>query len=271
MRLKAFSLLFIFFSLAAIAGNGEASNTTLNGEILYVSNKNIATSSATSGLSNEAKMLLAEERFTQLYQGIAWGASAQPAYEVFRKGMIGYLNLQRQNKLSKKGILTLIDFSLPSVQKRMWVLDLNNQKLLFHDLVAHGKNSGHNMANAFSNIAESYQSSLGFYVTAETYFGKHGLSLRLAGQEKGFNDQAMARAIVMHGADYVNKEIIKSGRLGRSFGCPAVSREIADQVIKTVAERTCLFIYHPSQNYLAKSALLQEMGAIDYMLAAATN
>ncbi|AHM59792.1 Ykud domain-containing protein [Flammeovirgaceae bacterium 311] len=263
MRLRVLSLIFIFFSMAALAGSGVVTSSTPENEKLLAS-----ASEADKTADSDAKLLLAEERFNQLYNGIDYGKNAKPSYDVFRKGMVGYLNLLRQDKLSAKGILTLIDFSIPSVEKRMWVLDLKNRKLLFHDLVAHGKNSGHNMADAFSNIPESNQSSLGFYVTANTYFGKHGLSLRLSGQEAGFNDKAMARAIVMHGADYVNTSITKSlGRLGRSFGCPAVSREISDQVINTVADRTCLFIYHPSQEYLSNSVFLQEAGAIDFLLA----
>lgn len=262
MRLKVLSLIFIFLSFAALAGSGLAENTGVGEE--SSSGKTIPEVAD----ENEAKLLLAEQKFNELYQSIDYGTNAKPSYDVFRKGMIGYLNLLSQKKLSSKGILTLIDFGIPSVQKRMWIIDVTNKKLLFHDLVAHGKNSGHDMADSFSNTPESLQSSLGFYVTTETYFGKHGLSLRLAGQEKGFNDKAMARAIVMHGADYVNTSIIKSmGRLGRSFGCPAVSREISEQVINTVAKGTCLFIYHPSKDYITKSALLKEAAAIDFLLA----
>lgn len=261
MRLRVLSLIFIFLSFAALAGNGLSNNTTLNDEALLVS-------ASGNSLSNDAKISLAEQRFTELYQSIDYGKAEKPAYDVFRKGMVGYLNLLSKKKLSSKGVLTLIDFSLPSIQKRMWVFDLVNKKLLFHELVAHGKNSGDNMATAFSNTPESLQSSLGFYVTANSYIGKYGLSLRLAGQEKGFNDKAMERAIVLHGADYVNTSITKSmGRLGRSFGCPAVRREISQEVVTALADRTCMFIYHPSQNYLTTSALLQEAGAIDFLLA----
>ncbi len=260
MKLKVLPLILVFLSFAAVAGNGLTENSSSTDEALP--------SSSAANNTPEEKLLLAEQRFSELYESIDYGTQARPAYDVFRKAMIGYYNLKSQKKLSDKGILTLIDFSIPSVQKRLWIIDLKNHKLLFHDLVAHGKNSGHDLANAFSNVPESYQSSLGFYITANTYFGKHGLSLRLAGQELGINDKAMDRAIVMHGADYVNTSIIKSmGRLGRSFGCPAVSREIAEDVIKTVADGTLMFIYHPSQDYLTKSVLLQEAGAIDFLLA----
>lgn len=224
---------------------------------------------ASLNFSTELKARLAEQRFVALYEKIDFGADAKPAYEVFRKAYVGYLNLVRTNKLKNKDILTCIDFSLPSVQKRLWVIDLRNKKNLFHDLVAHGKNSGGNIPDKFSNIVHSNMSSLGFYVTAQTYHGKHGLSLRLAGQEANFNDKAMERAVVMHGADYVNPEICKNlGRLGRSFGCPALSRAIYKEVITTIADGSCLFIYYPDVNYLAQSALLQEAAAIDFFLSA---
>lgn len=220
--------------------------------------------------TNELKIKMAEEGFLKLYSSIDYGKGKKPAYKVFRKAFIGYLNLLHQEKISNKNILTCIDFSLPSVQKRLWVIDLQQKKVLYHDLVAHGKNSGENMANTFSNISESHMSSLGFYVTANKYHGKHGLSLRLSGQEVGFNDKAMERAVVMHGADYVNPEIVKSlGRLGRSFGCPALSRKISDQVINAIADGSCLFIYYPNKDYLAQSLMLMELPAIEYFLSVA--
>lgn len=217
----------------------------------------------------EMKARLAEEKFENLYNSIDYGQADKPDYLIFRKAYVGYLNLMFQDKLSNKDILTLIDFSLPSVQKRLWIVDLKNKKLLFHDLVAHGKNSGDNMATKFSNISNSNMSSLGFYVTGQKYTGKHGLSLRLNGQEVGYNDKAMERAVVMHGANYVNTEICKSiGRLGRSFGCPAVSMAIYKDVINTVADGSCMFIYYPDADYQQKSLLLKEVQAIEYLLSA---
>ncbi len=226
--------------------------------------------STASNFSTELKARIAEERFQALYSAIDFGEASKPAYEVFRKAYIGYLNLLRTDKLKNKDVLTCIDFSLPSVQKRLWVIDLRKKKNLFYDLVAHGKNSGGDVPDKFSNIRHSNMSSLGFYVTANTYFGKHGLSLRLAGQEAGYNDKAMERAVVMHGADYVNPQICKSiGRLGRSFGCPAISKNIYKEVITTIAEGSCLFIYSQDVNYLKKSLLLQETAAIEYFLSVA--
>ncbi|EMR01460.1 murein L,D-transpeptidase catalytic domain family protein [Cesiribacter andamanensis] len=261
MKVKVVSLVLILFIISAFAGSQLSA---FSEPVLPAAAAPAATDPAT-GLS---KAELAEARFQELWTSIEWGKNEKPAYEVFRKGMVGYLNLSRQNKLNNTGILTLIDFSLSSQKKRMWILDLKKQKLLFHELVAHGKNSGGDMANAFSNTPNSNQSSLGFYVTQETYIGKYGLSLRLAGQEKGFNDLARARAIVLHGADYVNESIGKNlGRLGRSFGCPAVRREVSEAVVKTLASGTCMFIYHPSKDYLAQSKLLLEEGALDVLLA----
>ena len=219
--------------------------------------------------SYAVKKVIAEERFLDLYNSIDFGKGDKPAYDIFRKAYIGYLNLKKQNKLSNPNILSCVDFSLPSIQKRLWIMDLKNKKVLFHDLVAHGKNTGENMAKTFSNILNSNMSSLGFYVTGERYVGKHGLSLRLNGLEPGYNDMAMERAIVMHGADYVNTEIIKKlGRLGKSFGCPAVSREIAQDVINTIADGSALFIYYPDQKYLQNSLMLNEMVAVEYLLSA---
>ena len=219
--------------------------------------------------SYAVKKGIAEERFLDLYNSIDFGSGAKPAYDIFRKAYIGYLNLKKNNKLSNPDILSCIDFSLPSIKKRLWIMDLKNKKVLFHDLVAHGKNTGGNMAKIFSNLLNSNMSSLGFYVTGERYVGKHGLSLRLSGQEAGFNDMAMERAVVMHGADYVNTEIIKNlGRLGRSFGCPAVSREISKDVINTIADGSALFIYFPDQQYLQNSLMLNEIVAVEYLLSA---
>jgi hypothetical protein len=158
----------------------------------------------------------------------------------------------------KKPVLTVIDFSLPSTEKRMWIIDVEKQEILLNTVVSHGRNSGMLMAEKFSNQPESNQSSLGFYKTAETYQGKHGYSLRLDGLEKGINDQARNRAIVIHGADYAREEVAKmSGRLGRSLGCPAVPTELSKEVIDLIKDGSLLFIYGLDQNYLTNSPLIQ--------------
>ena len=153
--------------------------------------------------------------------------------------------------------LTVIDFSKPSTQKRLWVYDLRTRALLFHEHVAHGRGSGANLATSFSNVPESNQSSLGLFRTAEAYIGKHGLSLRLDGLEPGINDRARERAIVVHGADYVDgAAALTQGRLGRSLGCPAVRPEIAKPLINAVKDGGLLFAYYPQQSWLSSSTYL---------------
>ena len=153
--------------------------------------------------------------------------------------------------------LTVIDFSKPSTEKRMWVYDLRTRALLFHEHVAHGRGSGANLPTEFSNVPESNQSSLGLFRTGEAYIGKHGLSLRLDGLERGVNDRARERAIVIHGADYVNAATARAqGRLGRSLGCPAVRNEIATPLIQAVKDGGLLFAYYPNTSWLEGSAYL---------------
>jgi len=152
-------------------------------------------------------------------------------------------------------ILTVIDYGLPSSAKRMWVFDLVSHRLLFHELVAHGRNSGEDMALSFSNEEGSLMTSLGAFVTGTTYNGRNGYSLRLRGMEPGVNDRAEARTIVVHGAPYVCEEVAqKHGRLGRSYGCPAVRPAIARALIDEVKDRTLLFAWHPSIDQVEASA-----------------
>lgn len=153
--------------------------------------------------------------------------------------------------------LTVIDFSRPSTERRMWVIDLRTRELLFEEHVAHGRNSGHNVPTAFSNEEGSYKSSLGLFRAAEGYYGKHGYSLRLDGLEKGINDRARERAIVVHGADYVNPAVAKKqGRLGRSLGCPAVRPAITRQLIDAVKDGGLFFAYYPDPAWLNASTYL---------------
>lgn len=167
-----------------------------------------------------------------------------------------------QQKLAKKGILnntdilTVCDFSQPSDKKRLYIIDVRNFKVLLNTYVAHGKRSGLAYAQKFSNKPSSLKSSLGFYVTKNTYFGEHGLSLRLAGIERGYNDKAEARAVVVHGANYIGEKRSNERYMGRSFGCPAVPQTLAPKVINLIKNGTCLFIYHPSQQYLHGSRIL---------------
>lgn len=152
--------------------------------------------------------------------------------------------------------LTVIDYSRESCDRRFWVFDLAERKLLFEELVAHGKNSGTNFATRFSNQEKSQQTSLGLFVTGETYFGEHGESLRLVGLEPGVNDNALRRAIVIHGADYVDPDISARGFLGRSWGCPALSRKVATRVIQRIKGGSALFAYYPDTKWIATSVFL---------------
>ncbi|QTF93738.1 murein L,D-transpeptidase catalytic domain family protein [Halomonas sp. BM-2019] len=163
--------------------------------------------------------------------------------------------------------LAVIDYSLPSTESRLWVFDLSRDRLLFEELVSHGRGSGDAMATTFSNVPESYQSSLGLFRTLNSYYGRNGYSLRLEGLESGINDLAYQRAIVMHGADYVSESFIEqTGRLGRSHGCPAVSREVTYPLIDSLKEEQYLFVYYPDPEWLAGSAFLA-CDRDDYQLA----
>lgn len=153
--------------------------------------------------------------------------------------------------------LAVIDYSLPSTQPRLWVFDLARRTLLFAEHVAHGRGSGDNLARTFSNREGSHQSSLGLFRTAETYHGGNGYSLRMDGLEPGVNDAARDRLIVMHGAPYVDPlAALRQGRLGRSFGCPALRPQVARQVIDTLKQGQLLFAYYPDERWLAGSRLL---------------
>lgn len=186
-----------------------------------------------------------------------------PPSNILQTALSGYEKLVEDNSISRHEVITIIDFSLQSDKERLWVIDLNKGKVLFHCLVSHGRNSGELNAESFSNIPGSNESSPGFYVTGETYIGKHGLSLKLDGLESGINDKARARAIVIHGADYVSDDFIRShGRLGRSLGCPAVPVELSDDIIKTIKDGSCLFIYTPEPGYMSSSPVLRKINSI---------
>lgn len=175
-------------------------------------------------------------------------------YEVFQKAVTGYYNLKQNNKLSPKStIITVIDFNKPSTVKRMWIVDLAKKQLVLNTWVAHGQGSGDDMATQFSDNNNSHQSSLGFYVTNEVYYGKHGRSLKLDGMDAGFNTNARARAVVMHAANYVCENTIKQlGRLGRSHGCPAVSPEVSNKIIDLVKGKNMLFVNANIGSYTSK-------------------
>lgn len=179
--------------------------------------------------------------------------------EAFNEAITGYSNLQKNGSIKNKGVLSIVDYSLPSYKKRLFVLDMLNGKLLFNTLVAHGRNSGQVIATRFSNRARSMESSLGFYLTGETYLGHKGYSLRLLGMEQGINSNAYNRGIVVHAAAYVNDEISRIyGRLGRSEGCPAIPPNVHRSVIEMIKNGSCFFIYGIDKRYTNQSKLLKE-------------
>lgn len=181
------------------------------------------------------------------------GLEDEISYPAFRQAWTGYQSVKEK----KKEILTLIDFTKPSTEKRLYVLDVRNRKLLFSSHVSHGRNSGGNYAYSFSNETGSFKSSLGFYLTGTTYTGKNGYSLLLDGLEKGINDKARERAIVIHGAAYSNPSTISyAGRLGRSLGCPALPLSVSVPIINTIKEGSLLYIYANDSNYLSHSSIL---------------
>lgn len=179
------------------------------------------------------------------------------SFEAFRYGMIGYSILRSEGRLSDKNLLTIIDFTQSSCKKRFYTIDLDRRAVRYHTYVSHGKNTGEDMARAFSNIVHSNQSSLGFYVTAETYIGSKGFSLKLDGPEKGVNDNLRERAVVIHAADYVSEGWIrKVGRLGRSQGCPALPNDLSREIINTIKNNTAIFAYFNDARYLSGSPYL---------------
>jgi hypothetical protein len=195
------------------------------------------------------KKTMAEGLYAQLQP-----AALRPSLKVFKLGIKGYEDLFNGGQLKNQRFLTLIDYSLSSKEKRLWVIDKDSLKVVHHCLVSHGKNTGEEYALHFSNRPQSYMSSMGFFLTGNTYTGKNGLSLLLDGLEAGINDNARERAIVMHGAEYATRGFINQhGRLGRSFGCPAMPPEENRAVIQTIKGGTCVFIYFPAPSYLTSS------------------
>lgn len=201
--------------------------------------------------------LTLEEEIKNLYNIFSKKNTSVPSLESFKNGMMGYYKLSNQ-KLNKKEILTIIDFSLSSTKKRMWVMDMATNTVLFHSVVSHGKNTGGEFATKFSNKVNSLQSSLGFYITGETYIGKNGLSMFIDGMEEEFNSKARERYVVVHGADYANPEVADNlGRLGRSFGCPAVPTALTKDIIETIKNKSVLYIHSADKNYSAKSTMIK--------------
>ena len=217
-------------------------------------NKTIVASAHT--VTNAAKSFVEEK--IGLYDSLGLEAKGL-SRQAFEYALAGYNKLLGEGKLQNNNMLSILDFSLSSAKKRLFVIDITTGELVFNTYAAHGRGSGTAMATEFSNTPNSFKSSLGFYVTGETYSGKHGESLRLNGEEEGFNDNALARGIVMHSAAYVGEDIAsKQGYIGRSQGCPAVPEEMSKEIISKIKNGSCLFLYSPDKNYTAHSKLLND-------------
>jgi len=216
------------------------------------------TGSATVLLNKEVAVKSMVEEKMSVYDNLALN-SLGLSREAFAYALAGYKNLLNEGKIRKDNLLSILDFSMSSDKKRLFVIDLMSGELVFNTYVAHGRNSGTNLATQFSNDMNSFKSSLGFYITGDTYNGKHGCSLRLEGEEQGINDNALARGIVMHRASYVDESIIASqGYIGRSQGCPALPGNIYKEVIEKIKNGSCLFLYSPDKYYAAHSKILRE-------------
>jgi hypothetical protein len=211
-----------------------------------------------------ARMLL-EKYVDNIYESAHLEASGL-TFDVFKKALTGFINLKMSDKISQNSsVLTVVDYAKSSREKRMWIIDVLNKNLILNTWVAHGHGSGKDMAERFSNKINSHESSLGFYLTDNVYYGDNGRSLRLDGLDAGFNSNARKRAIVVHAAAYVGPDMVElQGRMGRSYGCPAVSPDVADMVIDTIKDKTVLFINGNSTRY--RSKYLDEETAADYVV-----
>ena len=234
-------LLVLLFSLSSFTNADKKSNDF---------SKSLSLASV---VKNEVKDGTNDE---SIYNSIDSNNFDMPAFECFSRAIQGFNKLKASGLVDKE-YLTIVDYSLPSTAKRLWIIDLKANKIIMNSLVAHGKNSGANYATSFSNKSESNKSSLGFFITGETYMGKHGLSLKLDGLESGINDSARDRSIVMHAADYVTEDFARvHHRLGLSHGCPALPPNLSGKIIAMIKGKSCLFIYHPSMAYNSTSKLV---------------
>lgn len=198
-------------------------------------------------------VLRSESEINALYNDC--DLAGQMDYNVFEKAIKGFSKIERKKK---EDFITIIDFAKASTEQRLFLLNLKERRLVLKSLVAHGKNSGSNYAKSFSNAPRSLKSSLGFFLTAETYYGKHGYSLRLDGLEPGLNDNARSRAIVIHGAAYVSKSFAaKHGRIGRSWGCPALPLDNTKAIVAIIKEGNVLYIHANEKEYFERSAYLK--------------
>ena len=222
-------------------------------------------SNAQTGLSKERQLALkkAELNIKELYNELN-AAQYDLSFTAFRYAYIGYQTMKKQHRLNNKELFSIIDFTKDCNSKRFYTIDLEKMKIVYYTYVAHGKKSGERMATSFSDAVESNKSSIGFYITGNTYNGGNGYSLILQGDEKGYNSNLAKRSVVVHAADYANEDYIaRNGRMGRSLGCPALPENIYKQVIETIKEKTMIFAYYNDAKYLKTSKYLNVLKLID--------
>lgn len=222
-------------------------------------------SNAQTGLSKERQLALkkAELNIKDLYNELN-AAQYDLSFTAFRYAYIGYQTMKKQQRLNNKELFSIIDFTKDCNSKRFYTIDLEKMKIVYYTYVAHGKKSGERMATSFSDAVESNKSSIGFYITGNTYNGGNGYSLILHGDEKGYNSNLAKRSVVVHAADYANEDYIaRNGRMGRSLGCPALPENIYKQVIETIKEKTMIFAYYNDAKYLKTSKYLNVLKLIE--------
>lgn len=233
---------FLISGVSVSKSAGEIATT-----VLYLPADVVVEKAKTSAIAEEAKLM---------YEQMKLKGSGLNR-KVFEYAWKGYKRLLSTGQVSNSDVLSICDFSQSSRRKRLYVIDVDSKKILVNTYVAHGRNSGGEYATHFSNSPESHQSSLGFYVTRSTYFGGHGLALKIDGLERGINDRANERNIVVHGSKYIGDRFLKSNPFnGRSFGCPAIPASYTPKVINSIKDGSCLFIYHPTKYYLTRSRIL---------------
>lgn len=217
---------------------------------------------ATASLATEDKMEVFSDNLCNLYEEVGL-AAYNLDYEAFEFGMIGYLNLKDDGKITNSSLLTIIDYTKSANEKRFYTINLDSKKVLYHTYVAHGENTGGEYARYFSNRMSSHQTSIGFYITGETYRGKRGFSLKLDGAESGINHNMRRRGLVVHGANYVSENYIqRNGRLGRSWGCPSLPSKLNAEVINTIKGGTLIFGYSKDKKYYSRSNILSRSKAL---------
>lgn len=229
--------------------------------------ENVTTDAARDSVRTKEYVSLAlkkmETSIRDVYDEIG-GEENNLNFEAFRYAYIGYQSLRKQQRLNEKEIFSIIDFSKDCDTKRFYTIDLENKRIIYHTYVAHGKKSGEKTATSFSNVKESNKSSLGFYITGDTYMGSKGFSLRLHGDEKGYNSNMAERGVVIHTADYASEDYIKrNGRMGRSLGCPVLPKDIYKDVIQTIKDKTMIFAYYNHPKYLSTSKYLNVLKLIE--------